>query len=107
MISGTIDSITKLTIRRLDTDELPPRQDGCGIPNFHRDQGRAKLERAAFKTSRLLEFCSQRELVAQTGQAVETWPLVILKELVDNALDEAEETGIAPVIEIEVSTKRA
>jgi Family of unknown function (DUF6074)/Histidine kinase-, DNA gyrase B-, and HSP90-like ATPase len=52
----------------------------------------------------LLEFCSQRELIAQTGQAVETWPLIILKELVDNALDEAEEAGIAPVIAIEVET---
>jgi DNA topoisomerase VI subunit B len=42
--------------------------------------------------------------VAQTGQAIEDWPLVILKELVDNALDAAEEAGIAPEIDINVST---
>jgi DNA topoisomerase VI subunit B len=47
-----------------------------------------------------------KELVAQTGHDVEDWPLVILKELLDNALDAAEEAQIAPVIGIEVSTER-
>ena len=61
------------------------------------------LFRHVFKTSRLAEFCSQKELVNQTGHAVEDWPLVDLKELIDNALDGAEESGIAPVIEISVS----
>lgn len=64
----------------------------------------ARIERTPFKTSRLLEFCSQRELIAQTGQAVGTWSLVILKELVDNSLDECEEAGVAPLIAIDVST---
>jgi hypothetical protein len=41
------------------------------------------LERMTFKTSRLAEFCSRRELVAQTGHQVHDWPLVILKELTD------------------------
>jgi hypothetical protein len=50
------------------------------------------LQRVTFKTSRLAEFSGRRELVAQTGHAVEDWPLVILKELVDNTLDAAEET---------------
>src|SRR5215472_17402678 len=63
------------------------------------------LERVAFKTSRLAEFCGQRELVAQTGHAIDDWPLVILKELVDNALDAAEEVQIAPEISVEVSTE--
>ena len=45
------------------------------------------LQRVAFKTSRLAEFCSRRELVAQTGHQVCDWPLVILKELTDNAID--------------------
>ena len=62
------------------------------------------LERVAFKTSRLAEFCGAKELVAQTGHAVEDWPLVILKEMLDNALDECEEAEIAPQISIEVST---
>src|SRR5215831_8079216 len=64
------------------------------------------FERVAFKTSRLAEFCGQREVVAQTGHPVEDWPLVILKELVDNALDACEEAEIAPEINIEVSTAR-
>jgi DNA topoisomerase VI subunit B len=61
------------------------------------------LSRKIFTTSRLAEFCSQKELVNQTGHAVEEWPLVILKELLDNALDAAEEAGIAPVVRIDVT----
>ena len=57
-----------------------------------------------FKTSRLQEFCNKRELVAQTGQPVEAWPLVILKEVADNALDEAEEAGVPPRVSVAVST---
>ncbi len=45
------------------------------------------LERTTFRTSRLLEFCNQKELTTQTGHGPDDWPLVILKELVDNALD--------------------
>jgi DNA topoisomerase VI subunit B len=64
--------------------------------------GAPRLNRQVFRTSRLLEFCSQKELVLQTGHPVEQWPLVILKELLDNALDACEEAGVAPDIEIEV-----
>ena len=46
----------------------------------------ARLERIAFRTSRLLDFVERRELTAQIGHAPESWPLVIVKELVDNAL---------------------
>jgi DNA topoisomerase VI subunit B len=53
------------------------------------------LSRTTFSTSRLLEFCSQKELTAQTGHEPNDWPLVILKELIDNALDAAEEAGNA------------
>ena len=60
----------------------------------------AKLNRQVFKTSRLLEFCSQKELILQTGHPVEQWPCVIVKELADNGLDNCEEAGIAPVIEV-------
>jgi DNA topoisomerase VI subunit B len=52
--------------------------------------------RHIFKTSRLAEFCSQKELINQTGHNIPDWPLVILKELLDNALDASEEAGIAP-----------
>ena len=46
-----------------------------------------KLHRTAFRTSRLLDFCSRKELIAQTGHQPDDWPLVVLKELIDNALD--------------------
>jgi DNA topoisomerase VI subunit B len=60
------------------------------------------LRRETFSTSRLLDFCSERELVKQIGHGVDQWPLVIFKELTDNALDACEEAGIAPVIDIDV-----
>ena len=60
------------------------------------------LNRQVFTISRLSEFCSQKELVSQTGHPVEQWPLVVLKELVDNALDACEEAGIAPEIKVVV-----
>jgi DNA topoisomerase VI subunit B len=62
----------------------------------------AQLQRATFATSRLLDFCSEKELAAQTGHDADDWPLVIAKELTDNALDACEEAGVAPVIEIKV-----
>jgi len=62
-----------------------------------------KLTRLAFTVSRLTEFCSEKELVNQTGHDVENWPLVMLKELFDNALDASEESEVAPEIEISVA----
>jgi hypothetical protein len=61
-----------------------------------------KLTRVAFKVSRLMEFCSERELQNQTGHAVYDWPLVVGKELMDNALDACEEAEVAPEITITV-----
>jgi hypothetical protein len=61
-----------------------------------------KLTRVAFKVSRLMEFCSERELQNQTGHSVWEWPLVVLKELVDNALDAAEEAEVAPEIAVRI-----
>ena len=43
---------------------------------------------------------AKKELVAQTGHQVAEWPLVVVKELIDNALDACEETGVAPVISV-------
>ena len=59
-----------------------------------------KLTRVAFRVSRLMEFCTKRELQNQTGHSVDDWPLVVLKELMDNALDACEEAETAPVISI-------
>ena len=50
-----------------------------------------KLDRTVFETSRLLDFCSVKELTAQTGHHPHDWPLVVLKELVDNSIDACEE----------------
>ena len=61
-----------------------------------------KLERTTLRTSRLLDFCSRKELIAQTGHQPDAWPLVVLKELVDNALDACEEAEVGPEIIIRV-----
>jgi DNA topoisomerase VI subunit B len=60
------------------------------------------LTRVAFADSRLTEFCSLRELQNQTGHSIDDWPLVLLKELMDNALDACEEAEVAPVVSIAV-----
>ncbi len=62
-----------------------------------------KLARTTFQTSRLLGFCSERELTTEIGHGRAEWPFVILKELVDNALDACEEAGVAPEISVTVS----
>lgn len=59
-----------------------------------------KLNRTTFKTSREMDFFSEKELVTQTGHEVSEWPLVIVKELIDNALDACEEHTITPVITV-------
>jgi DNA topoisomerase VI subunit B len=61
-----------------------------------------KLNRNTFTTSRLLDFCSEKELAAQTGHPRREWPLVVLKELLDNALDACEEADVAPEIAVTV-----
>src|SRR5262249_37929631 len=63
---------------------------------------RGKLTRVPFHVSRLMEFCTPHELVNQTGHDVWQWPLVVVKELADNALDACEEVGITPIIWVEV-----
>ena len=62
----------------------------------------ATLNRATFKTSRMLDFASQKELIAQIGHSTDAWPVVIEKELLDNGIDGAEEAGTAPVITVTV-----
>ncbi len=62
-----------------------------------------RLAREVFATSRLLEFCSIKELVNQTGHGAWDWPLVVLKELVDNAIDACEEAGVAPNVTVTVT----
>src|SRR5215469_4329068 len=59
-----------------------------------------ELHRVTFQTSREMDFFTERELVTQTGHGKDEWPLVIVKELMDNALDACEEAGIAPTIDV-------
>src|SRR5260370_1600990 len=63
---------------------------------------RTKITRVPFTVSRLMEFCARSELINQTGHDTREWPLVILKELVDNSIDACEEAEIAPDISVAV-----
>ena len=63
---------------------------------------RDTFERKTFTTSRLAEFATENELTKQVGHGAWLWPLVVVKELVDNALDAAERAGIAPDITVTV-----
>jgi DNA topoisomerase VI subunit B len=60
------------------------------------------LDRATFTTSRLLEFFTEKELAMQIGHARGSWPVVILKELIDNALDACEQAGVGPQIAVTI-----
>ena len=54
-----------------------------------------KLDRTTLKTSRILDYCSEKSLALETGHDRHEWPLVIVKELLDNALDACEDVGTA------------
>lgn len=58
------------------------------------------INRQTFSTSRDLDFLTERELTAQIGYDRHCWAEVAVKELVDNALDAAEDAGSDPVIDI-------
>lgn len=57
-----------------------------------------QLKREAFATNRALEFFTESELRTQIGYGRDMWPSVLVKELIDNALDACEGAGIAPEI---------
>jgi hypothetical protein len=62
------------------------------------------VQRTVFATPRAAEFFELRALQAQTGQPAAAFGDVVVKELIDNALDAAETAGVAPVIEITTRT---
>jgi DNA topoisomerase VI subunit B len=62
------------------------------------------LARKTFLIPRASELVSKDELAKLIGHAPEQWLEVVLKELGDNALDDAEEHGLAPVVEVAVDT---
>jgi len=60
------------------------------------------VQRTVFASPRAAEFLELRALQAQTGQPADAFGDVVVKELLDNALDAAESAGRAPIIEITV-----
>ncbi len=66
-----------------------------------------ELKREHFHISRAAEYFDLRELQAQTGQPVHRFGEVVLKELIDNALDACESAGVSPVIHIGVATEQS
>jgi hypothetical protein len=64
-----------------------------------------RLKRETFRTSRDMDFLSERELTAQIGHDRTEWGLVTIKEAIDNALDACEENGIP--LEIAVTADAA
>jgi hypothetical protein len=81
---------------------LKPRRAVSGRPRQQPDEPAHKIERVAITTSRLMEFCTEKELVAQTGHESHKWPRVVVKELLDNSIDACEEAEIAPVIKVRI-----
>jgi hypothetical protein len=86
--------------------KLTPRRIVSGRPK-EPDEPAHRIERVAFTTSRLMEFCTEKELVAQTGHQSYEWPRVIAKELVDNGIDACEEAEVAPSIKVTITTGHA
>jgi Histidine kinase-, DNA gyrase B-, and HSP90-like ATPase len=66
------------------------------------EKPKSTLNRTTFETNRSLEYFSERELIAQTGHEPQDWPPMLVKELVDNAVDECESAGVAPEVAISV-----
>jgi len=60
------------------------------------------IERRAFSQSRAAEYLRLETLQKMTGRGFTDFPRVVVKELLDNALDAAETAGIAPQIRVVV-----
>ncbi|MFJ8040492.1 ATP-binding protein [Kitasatospora sp. NPDC096147] len=62
------------------------------------------MPRTVFSTSRTAEFLDRQALQSQTGQSHDRFGDVVIKELLDNALDAAESECVAPEIGLTVSS---
>jgi 5S rRNA maturation endonuclease (ribonuclease M5) len=62
------------------------------------------LERRTFSVGRAADFLEARALVSQTGQPVHRFGDVVVKELLDNALDACETAGVQAEITVTVET---
>jgi len=107
LTTATLDAVSIADFEQAKSAPAEPAIfTNCGKVVSHKSPVKSvkkKLTRVPFTVSRLMEFCTKRELVNQTGHDVSDWPLVVLKELTDNALDECEEAGVSPTIDVEVS----
>ena len=81
-------------------DSKTKRRRGKAEARPKRPRSESTLQRTTFLTSRQMDFFSEKELVTQTGHEIEDWPLVFIKEIMDNSLDACEEADIAPEIKI-------
>jgi hypothetical protein len=87
---------------------VPGAEPGVnGSSNFGSGQKKQEaasraVERIPFETSRLMDFFSEKELVTQSGHQRSEWPLVVLKELADNAADACEDASVPPQISVTV-----
>jgi DNA topoisomerase VI subunit B len=61
------------------------------------------LNRTSFVTNRALEYFTEKNLMQQIGCGSHLWPIALLKELIDNALDAAEMAGASPCITVTVA----
>jgi hypothetical protein len=62
------------------------------------------FNRTMFETPMAEEFFTQKGLTSQTGQGRDNFGSVVIKELVDNAIDAAEYAGVSPIVGISVKT---
>ncbi|UCC68698.1 MAG: hypothetical protein JSV79_01830 [Armatimonadota bacterium] len=62
-----------------------------------------RLARQTFTISRETEYFTDKELTRQIGHGRDWWPVALIKELTDNALDACESADVPPEIGIEVT----
>ncbi len=66
-----------------------------------------KLERTTFSISRAADYFRAKELEKMMGQPRDKFAAVVLKELVDNALDACETVGVAPEVRVKTRVEGA
>jgi hypothetical protein len=78
------------------------QRDNC---TYNSAQSQSQLlDRFHFRESLETEYFDSKKLEAQTGQPAHKFGSVILKELIDNALDACESNNIDPAIHIGIAT---
>jgi hypothetical protein len=77
-----------------DDADFDPGQNPSQEPQFlqivaepRQARPEPKLTRVAFRVSRLMEFCSIKELQNQTPHSVNEWPRVVAKETTAHRAD--------------------